>query len=120
MVTLIGGDSATVTEVALVESLGSRQVNGSVEAQGGGEFFARFDTIPSFEFVVIVKGQRNSSATRASSEIFQRQSPTNLRASALTVTSVRLYKPVTFMLQVPLNLSFNGTFSSFRLIWTVS
>ncbi|KAM6907233.1 von Willebrand factor A domain-containing protein 7-like [Xenentodon cancila] len=87
MVTLIGGDSATVTEVTLVESSGSGQVNGSVESQGGGEFFARFDKIPSFDFVVLVKGQRNSSITRASPEIFQRQSPTNLRASTLTVSS---------------------------------
>ncbi|XP_061596719.1 von Willebrand factor A domain-containing protein 7-like [Cololabis saira] len=87
MVTLIGGDSATVTEVTLVESSGSGQINGSVESQGGGEFFARFDEIPSFEFVVLVKGQKNSSITRASPEIFQRQSPTRLRASTLSVSS---------------------------------
>ncbi|XP_075343581.1 von Willebrand factor A domain-containing protein 7-like [Odontesthes bonariensis] len=87
MVTLTGSDSATVTEVTLVESSGSGQVNGSVEAQGGGEFFVRFDRIPSAEFVVLVKGQNNNSASRASSGIFQRQSTISLRASTLTVTA---------------------------------
>ncbi|XP_072225695.1 uncharacterized protein, partial [Leuresthes tenuis] len=85
MVTLTGSDSATVTEVTLVESSGSGQVNGSVEARGGGEFFVRFDRIPSAEFVVLVKGQ--NSISRASSGIFQRQSTTSLRASTLTVTA---------------------------------
>jgi len=94
MVTLTGSDSATVTEVTLVESSGSGQVKGSVEAQGGGEFFVRFDRIPSAEFVVLVKGQNSTS--RASSGIFQRQSTTSLRASTLTVTAVSKCSNLTF------------------------
>ncbi|XP_014833002.1 PREDICTED: von Willebrand factor A domain-containing protein 7-like [Poecilia mexicana] len=86
LVTLFGSDSATVTEVMLVESSGSGQVNGTVAAQGGGEYIVRFDRIPSVEFVVLVKGQNNNGVSRASSGIFQRQSATSLRASGLTVT----------------------------------
>ncbi|XP_070839250.1 von Willebrand factor A domain-containing protein 7-like [Chaetodon trifascialis] len=87
MVTLTGTDSATVTEVVLVESSGSGQVNGSVEAQGGGDFLAHFDKIPSEEFVVLVKGQNSDGSSKSSSTTFQRQSNTNIRASALTVTA---------------------------------
>ncbi|KAM3602213.1 uncharacterized protein V6R79_026339 [Siganus canaliculatus] len=83
MVTVTGSDSATVTQVILVESSGSEEVHGTVEAQGGEDFLVRFDRIPSEEFVVIVKGQINDS----SSVSFQRQSPTTIRASALIVTA---------------------------------
>ncbi|XP_076606906.1 von Willebrand factor A domain-containing protein 7-like [Chaetodon auriga] len=86
-VTLTGTDSATVTEVVLVESSGSGQVNGSVQAQGGGDFLAHFDKIPSEEFVVLVKGQNSDGSSRSSSTAFQRQSNTNIRASVLTVTA---------------------------------
>ncbi|RVE63984.1 hypothetical protein OJAV_G00141750 [Oryzias javanicus] len=86
-VTLLEADSSTVTEVTLVESSGSGQVNGLVEAQGGGQYLVQFDKIPSVEFVVLVKGQIiNSTTSRASSVTFQRQSTTSLRASTLTVT----------------------------------
>ncbi|KAL7389865.1 hypothetical protein ABVT39_011242 [Epinephelus coioides] len=87
MVTVTGSESATVTEVILVESSGSGEVNGTVEAQGGGDFLAHFDRIPAEEFVVLVKGQSNNGSSRMSSANFQRQSPTNIRASAVTVTS---------------------------------
>uniref|UniRef100_A0A096M5U5 VWFA domain-containing protein n=1 Tax=Poecilia formosa TaxID=48698 RepID=A0A096M5U5_POEFO len=87
LVTLFGSDSATVTEVMLVESSGSGQVNGTVKAQGGGEYIVRFNRIPSVEFVVLVKGQNNNGVSKASSGIFQRQSATSLRASGLTVTA---------------------------------
>ncbi|XP_023198400.1 von Willebrand factor A domain-containing protein 7-like [Xiphophorus maculatus] len=90
LVTLFGSDSATVTEVTLVESSGSGQVNGTVEAQGGGEYIVHFDRIPSVEFVVLVKGQNNDGVSRASSRFFQRQSATSLRASVLTVTADEL------------------------------
>ncbi|MEQ2242170.1 hypothetical protein ILYODFUR_033036 [Ilyodon furcidens] len=84
LVTLIGSEDIMVTEVTLVESAGSGQVNSTVEALGGGEYVVHFDRIPSVEFVVLVKGQNNS-ISRASSGIFQRQSTTSLRASALNV-----------------------------------
>lgn len=88
-VTVIGSDSATLSEVTLVESSGSGKVNGSVEAVGGGDFLVRFDRIPSAEFVVLVKGQNSNVSSRASSPVFfQRQSTTSISASTLTVTAV--------------------------------
>ncbi|XP_054482353.1 von Willebrand factor A domain-containing protein 7-like [Anoplopoma fimbria] len=83
MVTITGSDSTTVTEVILVESSGLREVNGSVEALGEGDFLAKFDRIPAEEFVVLVKGQNRN----RSPGILQRQSPTTTKASTVTVTS---------------------------------
>lgn len=93
MVTVTGSDSATVREVILVESSGSGEVNGSVEAQGGGDFLAQFDRIPSQEFVVLVKGQSGDGSSKMSSPMFQRQSPTSVTASTLTVTAVSKMHP---------------------------
>lgn len=92
-VTITGSDSATVTEVTLVESATSRGFNSSVEAQGDGNFLARFDSIPSAEFVVLVKGQNASASTRGPTAGFQRQSSTSILASALTITAVSKIHP---------------------------
>ncbi|XP_051258148.1 von Willebrand factor A domain-containing protein 7 [Dicentrarchus labrax] len=117
MVTVTGSDSATVTEVILVESSGSGQVNGTVEAQGGGDFLAQFDRIPSQEFVVLVKGQNSNVSTREASVFFQRQSPTNIRASALTVTvedSQSVLVPGT-PLVVPFSVTTGGAGGNFSI-----
>lgn len=82
---ITGSDSATVTEVALVESSGSEVVNGTVESRGGGDFLVRVDKMPSAEFVVRVKGQSSGSTSKASTT-FQRQSSTNFRPSSITIT----------------------------------
>lgn len=89
-VTVTGIDSPTLTEVTLVETSGSGVVNSSLEAQTAGTFLARFDKIPSVDFVVLLKGQNSNTTSKASSVNFQRQSPTSIRASALTVTTVSL------------------------------
>lgn len=100
---MTGSDSATVTEVTLIESSGSGQVNGSVQPQGGGVFNAHFDRIPSVEFVVLIKGQSSNSSSKSSTSMsFQRQSPTSVRASSVTVTAVRniyLTKPMICLLR---------------------
>ncbi|XP_035999419.1 von Willebrand factor A domain-containing protein 7-like [Fundulus heteroclitus] len=117
LVTLIGSEVATVTEVILVESSGSGQVNGTVEPQGGGEYFVRFDRIPSVEFVVLVKGQNNNGISRASSGIFQRQSTTSLRASVLTVSVDQLdtvFEPGTSK-SVPFSVTTTGGGGSFTI-----
>ncbi|KAM4547258.1 von Willebrand factor A domain-containing protein 7-like [Fundulus diaphanus] len=117
LVTLIGSEVATVTEVTLVESSGSGQVNGSVEAQGGGEYFVRFDRIPSVEFVVLVKGQNNNGISKASSGIFQRQSTTSLRTSVLTVSVDQLdtvFEPGTSK-SVPFSVTTTGGGGSFTI-----
>ncbi|XP_039682395.1 von Willebrand factor A domain-containing protein 7-like [Perca fluviatilis] len=117
IVTVIGSDSARVTEVILVASSGSGEVTGSVEALGGGDFLARFDRIPAEEFVVLVKGQNSNSSSRASSVIFQRQSSTNIRASTVTVTSPNsnsVLVPGT-PLSVPFSVMTNGEGGNFTI-----
>ncbi|XP_047463493.1 von Willebrand factor A domain-containing protein 7-like [Mugil cephalus] len=116
LVILFGSDSATVTEVTLVESSGSGQVNGTVEAQGGGEFLVRFDKIPSVEFVVLVKGQ-NSDTSKASPVLFQRQSTTSIRASVVTITaedSESVLVPGT-PLSVPFSVTTSGSGGNFTI-----
>ncbi|KAF7650082.1 hypothetical protein LDENG_00131800 [Lucifuga dentata] len=86
LVTVTGSDSITVTEVTLVESSGSEEIEGTVESQGDGEFLARFDRIPSAGFMVRVKGWVGNSSSGADQVFFERQSPTSIRHSTLTIT----------------------------------
>ncbi|KAL7389903.1 hypothetical protein ABVT39_011750 [Epinephelus coioides] len=86
LVSLSGSDTATVTEVALVESSESSEITGVVEPQGSGNFLVHVDRIPSVEFMVRVKGQDNNNGSRATI-VFQRQTPTSFRASNLTITA---------------------------------
>ncbi|KAM8898612.1 von Willebrand factor A domain-containing protein 7-like isoform 1-T3 [Spinachia spinachia] len=83
LVSLTGSDSATVTEVTLVESSGSGEIKGRVEPQEGGNFLVHVDEVPLVEFVVRVTGRDDG----ASSIVFQRQSSTSFRGSNLTVTA---------------------------------
>ncbi|XP_060942358.1 von Willebrand factor A domain-containing protein 7-like [Limanda limanda] len=118
-VTVTGGVSAIVTEVFLVVSLTSERVNGSLEALGKGKFLARFDSIPSGEFVVLVKGQSNESSTRSSKATtsFQRQSSNSIRASAVTVSADDLDGVLEpgVPLSVPFSVSSNGSGGSFTI-----
>ncbi|TKS82850.1 von Willebrand factor A domain-containing protein 7 [Collichthys lucidus] len=109
LVSLTGSDSATVTEVALVESSGSAEIKGVVEAQGSGNFLVHIDRIPSVEFVVRVKGQNGS-------VFFQRQSCTNFRSSNLTITadSNSILVPGT-PFPVPFSVMTNGIGGNFTI-----
>lgn len=91
-VSLTGSDSAVLTEVTLVETAGTGEIKGTVFPQGSGSFLVHFERIPSVEFVVRVKGLNESVSPRAS-VAFQRQSPTNFRASNLTVTVSTHHRP---------------------------
>ncbi|XP_077448685.1 von Willebrand factor A domain-containing protein 7-like [Stigmatopora argus] len=85
LVTLTGSDTATVTNVSLVESAGLREVEGLVEPQGsGGGFLVRVSRIPSVPFVVRVKGEEVNGGG-GDPFLFQRQSPTSFRASNLSI-----------------------------------
>ncbi|KAM6984482.1 von Willebrand factor A domain-containing protein 7-like [Tautogolabrus adspersus] len=86
LVSLTGSATATVTEVALVESWGSEEIKGVVDPQGSGNFLVHVDRIPSVEFVVRLMGRDDSFDSRASI-FFQRQTPTNFRSSNLTITA---------------------------------
>ncbi|XP_051561364.1 von Willebrand factor A domain-containing protein 7-like isoform X3 [Myxocyprinus asiaticus] len=81
---LMGGDSATVTDVLLVNASGSGAVNGTITAVAGTEYLVTFNRIPEGAFLVQLKGLLNdlSSSTR-----FQRQSPTQQRGSRITIVA---------------------------------
>ncbi|XP_055082969.1 von Willebrand factor A domain-containing protein 7-like isoform X3 [Periophthalmus magnuspinnatus] len=87
MVKLIGSDMANVTEVYLVYSSGSGKVKGTVSSQGNGEYLVQFDTIPSEEFTVVVKGQNGKISSKSvQPATFQRQSSTSIKPSSVSVT----------------------------------
>ncbi|XP_029375800.1 von Willebrand factor A domain-containing protein 7-like isoform X2 [Echeneis naucrates] len=115
LVSLTGTDTATVTEVLLIESGGSDEIKGVVEPQGGGNFLVHVEMMPSVEFVVRVKGQ-NGTATPGASAVFQRQSPTNFKASNLTVTadSNSILVPGT-PFSVPFSVTTSGTGGNFTI-----
>ncbi|XP_059208302.1 von Willebrand factor A domain-containing protein 7-like [Centropristis striata] len=117
IVTVTGSDSATLTDVILVESSGSGEVNGSVEALGEGQFFVQFDSIPAEAFVVLVKGQNNNSSSRVSSLTFQRQSTTSVKASTVTVIALdsnTIVEPGT-PLSVPFSVTTSGAGGTFAI-----
>ncbi|KAF1378470.1 hypothetical protein PFLUV_G00190880 [Perca fluviatilis] len=116
LVSLTGSDSATVTEVTLVESSGSEEIKGVVEPQGSGNFLVHVDRIPSLEFVVRVKGQDYSGTPRVPSIVFQRQSSINFRASNLTITAISnsILVPGT-PFSVPFSVTTNGVGGNFTI-----
>ncbi|XP_023272377.1 von Willebrand factor A domain-containing protein 7-like [Seriola lalandi dorsalis] len=115
LVSVTGSDSATLTEVALIESAGSGEIKGVVLPQGSGNFLVQFERIPSVAFVVRVKGQNVSSTPRAS-VVFQRQLPINFRASNVTITadSNSILVPGT-PFSVPFSVMTSGTGGNFTI-----
>ncbi|XP_034538688.1 von Willebrand factor A domain-containing protein 7-like [Notolabrus celidotus] len=113
LVSFTGSDTATVTEVALVESWGSEEIKGAVQPQGSGNFLVLVDRIPSAEFAVRVKGEDSSSGA---SMVFQRQSRTNFRSSNLTINadSDGIIDPLT-PFSVPFSVMANGAGGNFTI-----
>ncbi|CAG5872904.1 unnamed protein product [Menidia menidia] len=105
LVSVTGSESATVTEVLLVKSPGSEEVSGDLVPQGSGAVLVQFNRMPSEEFVVRLTGR-----TASSSDVFQRQSPTNFRSSNLTITADAnsILVPGT-PFSVPFSVMANGT-----------
>lgn len=85
LVSVTGSDNATVTDVSLVELLGSEEIKGVVEPQEGTNFLVRIQKMPSAEFLVRVKGRDNGDGSGAPI-VFQRQSSTNFRSSNLSIS----------------------------------
>ncbi len=82
--TVMGGDSVTPTEVALVEASGLQIIIGTLEKIADGDFLVTMNSVPAGEFVIRVMGERISS--RSSNDRFQRQSVTPYRASSVVIT----------------------------------
>ncbi|XP_060782511.1 von Willebrand factor A domain-containing protein 7-like [Neoarius graeffei] len=85
LVSMIGGDSVTPTEVSLVETSSSNSLNGTLEEVARGQYLVTFNSTPAGEFTVRVVGQISS--TKSSDNNFQRQSPTQFQASNVTITT---------------------------------
>uniref|UniRef100_A0A8C2HZ49 von Willebrand factor A domain-containing protein 7-like n=1 Tax=Cyprinus carpio TaxID=7962 RepID=A0A8C2HZ49_CYPCA len=85
LLTIMGGDTVTPTEVALVKSSDSQSINGTLEKLADGKFLVTVNSVPAGEFVVRVMGERSSS--RSSNGRFQRQSITQQRTSSLVITA---------------------------------
>ncbi|GAA6112008.1 von Willebrand factor A domain-containing protein 7-like [Tachysurus ichikawai] len=114
LVSMVGGDSVSLTEVSLVEASSSISLNGSLEEVATGQYLVTLDSIPAREFTVRVFGQ--ISASRYSANTFQRQSPTQFQASTVTITT----QPVGTMepgkqFTLPFTLATNGIAGSFNI-----
>ncbi|KAJ8342071.1 hypothetical protein SKAU_G00319990 [Synaphobranchus kaupii] len=86
LLSVVGGDSPRVTEVSLVEVSGLRVENGTVEELEKGDYLVSFEKVPDEKFVILLKGVDGMPSSPENS--FQRQSPTQLRTSNLTVTAL--------------------------------
>ncbi|XP_028833070.1 von Willebrand factor A domain-containing protein 7-like [Denticeps clupeoides] len=77
-VSVIGGDSVKLTEVALVEISGSNVIKGSLQSLGLGNFMVNVNRVPRDMFVVRMMGTINGAP-------FQRQSATQVRPSGISI-----------------------------------
>ncbi|KAL2086877.1 hypothetical protein ACEWY4_017936 [Coilia grayii] len=85
-VSVTGGSSVKVTEVTLSQVSGTDTVAGAVEQTATGDYLVTLSRLPEGAFSLQLKGE-NSSSSRASDMLFQRQSSTQLRTSAVAVTA---------------------------------
>ncbi|XP_053478034.1 von Willebrand factor A domain-containing protein 7-like [Ictalurus furcatus] len=114
LVSMVGGDTVSPTEVSLVEASSSNSLNGTLEEVASGQYLVTFNSIPAREFTVRVVGQISSS--RSSDNTFQRQSPTQFQASAVNITTepvgtIEPGKQVT----LPFRVATNGSGGSFSI-----
>ncbi|CAL9685255.1 unnamed protein product [Knipowitschia caucasica] len=77
--TLIGSETATVTEVSLLTPNGT--VEGKVTSLGNKEYSVEFDPMPAGESRLLVKGKTG----QGSSKTFQRLSPAKIMTSSISV-----------------------------------
>ncbi|KAG5843591.1 hypothetical protein ANANG_G00152520 [Anguilla anguilla] len=86
LLSVVGGDSPTVTEVSLVEVSGSRVENATLTRLGGGDYLASVQSVPDGSVVIVLKGV--DGMPRSTQNSFQRQTTTQMKASNLTVTAM--------------------------------
>ncbi|XP_075946869.1 von Willebrand factor A domain-containing protein 7 [Anarhichas minor] len=89
LVSVTGSDTVKVTGVTLFDSSGPTEVNGSLQSVGSGNFLVTFSGVPAGEFVVRLRGEDSSSTSRSTqSKSFQRQAPTQIKTSSISVTAL--------------------------------
>uniref|UniRef100_A0A668A4N0 Uncharacterized protein n=2 Tax=Myripristis murdjan TaxID=586833 RepID=A0A668A4N0_9TELE len=88
LVSVTGGDTMKVTDVALVEGSGSREVNGSLQSVGSGNYLVTVNGVPEGAFVLRLRGEDSTtSRSTTTSSSFQRQGSTQIRTSSISVTA---------------------------------
>nr|XP_020496296.1 LOW QUALITY PROTEIN: von Willebrand factor A domain-containing protein 7-like [Labrus bergylta] len=87
LISVTGSDTVKVTEVKLVDSSGSTEVNGSLQSVGSGNFLVTFSKVPAGDFVVRLRGEDSSATSRSTPESFQRQTSTQIKTSSISVTT---------------------------------
>ncbi|KAM6971809.1 von Willebrand factor A domain-containing protein 7-like [Aplochiton taeniatus] len=87
LVTMTGSDTVKVKEVALVETSGSREVNGTVQSLGVGNFLVTVDAVPQGVFTVRLRGEDMGLARSSLPSSFQRQASTQVKTSSISVTA---------------------------------
>ncbi|XP_016346609.1 von Willebrand factor A domain-containing protein 7-like [Sinocyclocheilus anshuiensis] len=114
LLTVMGGDTVTPTEVALVEASGSQTIIGTLEKVADGDFLVTMNRVPAGEFVVRVMGERNS--LRSSNGRFQRQSVTQHRTSSVIITALAddVWEPGK-TLSIPFTVVYNGSDELFNI-----
>ncbi|KAL6110279.1 uncharacterized protein ACO6RY_19394 [Pungitius sinensis] len=85
LVSVTESDTVKVTEVTMLDSSGTTEVNGSLQSVGKGTFLVTFSGIPAGDFVVRLRGEDNSSTSRATQRSFQRQASTQISTSSISV-----------------------------------
>ncbi|XP_046901560.1 LOW QUALITY PROTEIN: von Willebrand factor A domain-containing protein 7-like [Hypomesus transpacificus] len=88
LVTVTGSDTATVSEVSLVDASGSREVNGTLRSLGEGSFLVTLADVPEGEFVVRLRGEDSAPSRSQTGGGFQRQASTQVKTSSFSVTAV--------------------------------
>ncbi|XP_028832618.1 von Willebrand factor A domain-containing protein 7-like isoform X2 [Denticeps clupeoides] len=78
-----GPANLKVREAALIQVSGSTVSDGKVEEMGGGDYLVTVNSVPSGEFVVLLKGEDISTSSQ-----FQRQSTTQMSVSKVSINAV--------------------------------
>ncbi|XP_041640427.1 von Willebrand factor A domain-containing protein 7 isoform X2 [Cheilinus undulatus] len=86
LVTVTGSDTVKITEVTLFDSSGPTEISGSLQSVGRGTFLVTFSGVPAGDFVVRLRGEDSSSASKSTPSSFQRQASTQIKTSSISVT----------------------------------
>ncbi|KAM6939535.1 von Willebrand factor A domain-containing protein 7 [Xenentodon cancila] len=87
LVSVTESDTVKVTDVILLDSSGSMEVNGSLKSFGSDNYLVTFSGVPAGDFVLVLKGEDGNSTSRSTPSSLQRQSSTQIKTSSISVTA---------------------------------
>ncbi|XP_061572640.1 von Willebrand factor A domain-containing protein 7-like [Cololabis saira] len=80
-------ETVNITDVTLLDSSGSTEVDGSLQSNGGDRYLFTFSGVPAGDFVLVLKGETSNSPSMSTPSSFQRQAPTRIKTSNITLTA---------------------------------